>query len=176
MTSHLPEPGYVRSGHVPRVFSAARMLLGLTLLAVPVPFGAVYPWAWASLTILTLMILILWMVGSIQQGSLRIGYSPLYLPLALMLALGWIQLSFHLTLTPIATKEALLKLATDFVLFFVVIQLFADSTVITWRRVGIAVLVFGSVFSFLSVLQFLWNPGPDPVGCSRSWDSLRPLR
>ena len=129
------------------------------LLAAPLPFGAVYTWAWASLTILTLLVLILWMVGSIQEGRLRIGYSPLYVPIALFLALGLIQLSFHLTLTPIATKESLLKLATYFVLFFVVIQLFAASPVETWRRVGIAVLVFGFLFSFLSILQFLWNPG-----------------
>ena len=79
--------------------------------------------------------------------------------MALFLALGWIQLSFHLTLTPIATRESLLKLATYFVLFFVVIQLFSAAPVETWRRVGIAVLVFGFLFSFLSILQFLWNPG-----------------
>jgi O-antigen ligase len=134
------------------------MLLGVMLLTAPLPFGAVYTWAWASLTILTLLVLILWMVGSIQEGRLRIGYSPLYVPIALFLAVGLIQLSFHLTLSPIATKESLLKLATYFVLFFVVIQLFAASPVETWRRVGIAVLVFGFLFSFLSILQFFWNP------------------
>jgi O-antigen ligase len=128
------------------------------LLAAPLPFGAIYTWAWASITILTLFVLILWMVGSIQEGRLIVGYSPLYVPIALFLALGWIQLSFHLTLTPIATKESLLKLATYFVLFFVVIQLFAASPVETWRRVGMAVLVFGFLFSFLSILQFFWNP------------------
>src|SRR5208337_1900401 len=115
----------------------------LTLFAAPLPYGAVYTWAWASLTILTLLVVILWMVGSIRLGSLRIGYSPLYVPMALFLALGLIQLSFHLTLTPIATRESLLKLATDFALFFVVIQLFSDSPGKTWRRVGIAVLAFG---------------------------------
>jgi O-antigen ligase len=158
MTFLLLELGDMTSAPVPRTFSTARMLLGVMLLAAPLPYGAVYTWAWASLTLLTLLILILWMVGSIQEGRLRIGYSPVYVPIALMLALGCIQLSFHLTVTPIATKESLLKLATYCVLFFVVIQLFADSPVETWRRVGIAVLVFGFLFSFLSILQFLWNP------------------
>jgi hypothetical protein len=148
----------MRSGPASRTFSVARMLLGLTLMAAPLPFGAVYTWAWASLTILTLLVLILWMAGSIQDGRLRIGYFSVYLPLALFLVLGLIQLSFHLTLNPIATKESLLKLATYFVLFFVVIQLFVDSPVETWRRVGITVLVFGFLLSFLSILQFLWNP------------------
>ncbi len=140
-------------------YSAARVLLGLMLFAAPLPYGAVYTWAWASLTILTLLALILWMVGSIPEGRLRIGYTPLYVPMALMVALGCIQLGFHLTLTPIATRESLLKLATDLVLFFVVIQLFWAASAETWRRVGIAVLAFGFVFSFLSILQFLWNPG-----------------
>jgi O-antigen ligase len=129
------------------------------LFASPLPFGAVYTWAWTSLTILTVLAVILWMVGSIQKGKLRIGYSPLYVPLMLFLGLGLIQLFFHLTLTPIATRESVLKLATDFALFFVVIQLFGDSSLDTWRRVGIAVLIFGFLFSFLSILQFLWDPG-----------------
>lgn len=146
----------------PRAFTAARILLVLTLFAAPLPFGAVYTWAWASLTILVLLVLILWIVGSIQEGRLRISYSPLYVPIVLFLALGLMQLSFHLTLTPIATRESILKLATDFALFFVVIQLFSASPVETWRRVGIAVLVFGFLFSFLSTLQFLWNPGRIP--------------
>ncbi|HXW14158.1 MAG TPA: O-antigen ligase family protein [Terriglobia bacterium] len=158
MTSLSPELVDVRSGPAPRSFSAARVLLGVMLVAAPLPFGAVYTWAWASITLLTLLVLVLWMVGSIEEGRLRIGYSPLYVPIALSLALGVVQLSFHLTLTPIATKESVVKLATYFILFFVVIQLFAGSPVETWRRVGLAVLVFGFVFSFLSILQFLWNP------------------
>jgi len=143
----------------PRSYATARILLGLTLFTAPLPYGAVDSWAWASLTILALLVLILWLVGGIQEGRLRIGYTPLYVPIVLMLVLGWIQLWFHLTLTPIATRESLLKLATDFALFFVVIQLFRAASSATWRRVGIAVLAFGFVFSFLSILQFFWNPG-----------------
>ncbi len=142
-----------------RTFSLARILLGVMLLAAPLPYGAVYTWAWASLTILTLLVLLLWMLGSMLNGRLRIGYSPFYVPVALMLALGWVQLSLHLTRTPIATKESVLKLAAYLVLFFVVIQLFSAAPVETWRRLGIAVLIFGFLLSFLSILQFLRNPG-----------------
>jgi len=142
----------------PRSFSLARILLGVTLLLAPLPFGAVYTWAWASITVLSLLVLILWMSGSIQDGRLKIGITPLYAPVVLFLALGLVQLFLHLTLTPIATRESILKLATYFVLFFVVIQLFAESSGETWRRVGVAVLAFGSIISFLSILQFLWNP------------------
>jgi O-antigen ligase len=135
------------------------MLLGAMLFAAPLPFGAVNTWAWASLTILTSLVLVLWMVGSIQEGKLRIGYSPLFVPIALMLILACSQLFFHLTLTPTATKESLLKLATDLVLFFVVIQLFSASPSEIWRRVGMAVLVFGFLYSFLSIIQFFGTPG-----------------
>lgn len=148
----------MRSGSIPRAFYIARVMLGLTLLLAPLPFGAVYTWAWTSLTILTLLVLILWMLGCLQSGKLRIGFSPLYVPIVLFLVLGLIQLIFHRTITPVATRESLLALAGDFALFFVVIQLFADSPVLTWRRVGIAVLAFGFAFSFLSILQFFWNP------------------
>lgn len=159
MTNLLREIPEMGTRPEPLAFPAARILLGLTLLAAPLPFGAVYTWAWASLPILTMGVLILWSVGSMQEGRLRIGYSPLYVPMALLLVLGLMQLWFHLTLTPMATKESLLKLATDFILFFVVIQLFSASFAGTWRRVGIAVLVFGFLFSFLSILQFFWSPG-----------------
>jgi O-antigen ligase len=148
-----------RSGPGSRAFSAARVVLGIMLLLAPFPFGSVYTWAWGAITILTLAAAILWTVGSIQAGRLRIGYSSLFVPAALLLVLGIIQLSFHLTMAPTATKESLLKLATYFILFFVVIQLFKDCSAETWRRVGIAVLIFGFIFSFLSILQFLWSPG-----------------
>lgn len=148
----------MRTRPAPRAFSSARILLGLMLFAAPLPYGAVYGWAWASLSILTLLALILWMKGSIGENRLKIGWSPLYLSLALFLVLGWVQLIFHTTIAPIATRESLLQLATCAVLFFVVIQLFAGAAVETWRRVGVAVLAFGSIFSFLSILQFLWNP------------------
>ncbi|MGO8813097.1 MAG: O-antigen ligase family protein [Terriglobia bacterium] len=128
-------------------------------MAAPVPFGAVYSWAWAGLTIFTLLIAALWVVGGVQDGQLRIGFSPIYIPVILMLALGFIQLRLHLTLNSVATRESLIKLATDLALFFLVIQLFSTSSAETWRRVGIAVLVFGAVVSFLSILQFLGAPG-----------------
>jgi O-antigen ligase len=158
MRSNSPQFGDMQIGPEPWTFTLPRLLLGLMLLWAPLPFGAVYTWAWVSITILTLFVLILWMAGCIQAGRLRIGYTPLNVPIVLFLVLGVIQLFFHLTLTPVATRESLIKLATYFFLFFAVIQLFRDSSVDTWRRVGVAVLMFGFIFSFLSVLQFLWNP------------------
>jgi O-antigen ligase len=158
MTSISSQLAEVATRPASRTLSAARVLLGLTLAAAPLPFGAVYTWAWASITIATLLILLLWMVGSIGEEKLRVSYSPLLFPPALFLAWGLIQLRFHLTLTPVATEESVLKLATYLILYFVVMQLLADAPIETWRRLGIAVLFFGFIFSFLSILQFFWNP------------------
>jgi O-antigen ligase len=158
MTSIPSQIAETKTTPVSRTLSGARVMLGLMLAAAPLPFGAVYTWAWASITIATLLILLLWMLGSVGEEKLRISYSPLLLPAVLFLAWGLIQLRFHLTLTPIATKESVLKLATYIILYFVVMQLFADAPIETWRRLGIAVLFFGFIFSFLSILQFFWNP------------------
>jgi O-antigen ligase len=129
------------------------------LLAAPFPYGAVYTWAWASITVLTLLIVLLWLLGSIQQGWMKINYSPLYVPAALLLAIGVAQLVLHHTVAAVSTREAVLKLGTYLLLFYVVIQLFAEAPVTTWRRAGVGVLGFGFAFSFLSILQFLWSPG-----------------
>ena len=136
------------------------------LLWAPLPFGAVYTWAWASITILTSLISVLWMTGSIQSGKLRIAYTPIFLPIVIFLALGGAQLVFHLTTTPTATRESLLKLTTCSVLLFAVVQLFADATTTnTWRRMGVAVLTFGFIFSFLSDTTILRRPPcPDYMG------------
>lgn len=129
-----------------------------TLFAAPLPFGAVYPWAWASLTVLTLLVVGLWVAGSLRQRVLRIDLPLMYAPVVLLLPVGLLQIAIHSSFTPVETKESLFKLTTYVILTFVVIQLFAGTHVTTWRRVGIAVLVFGFVVSVLSVLQFFWNP------------------
>ena len=142
----------------PQAFSAARTLLLLTLFAAPLPFGSVFPWAWASLTILTLAVLILWMAGSLGARALRISYTPLFVPALLFLVLGAVQWCFHLTIAPIETREALLKLATDVLLFFLVTELFSACSSETWHRLGTALLAYGFLLSVFSILQFLWNP------------------
>src|SRR5437667_12260148 len=66
-------------------FVAARALLGLTLLAAPLAFGAVEPWAWTVLVLLALLELLVWGVGCIQTGSLRVIWSRIYWPAFLFL-------------------------------------------------------------------------------------------
>ncbi len=140
-------------------FSAARLLLGVTLLTAPLAFGAVQEWAWATLSVLAVFLLWLWAIGSVQQGILRIVWCPLYLPAVIFLCLGAIQFLRHLSADPIATRESLLKLVTDLLFFFLVGQLLASSSDQTWRRLGLAVSIFAFSISLFAILQFFSSHG-----------------
>jgi O-antigen ligase len=109
----------------PPLFSVVRTSLIATLLAAPLAFGAVEEWAWGAMAVVAFLLLFLWSMANVRQGSLKILWSPLYLPAGLFFLLGAIQLAGRLTMDRIATREALLKLATDLILFFLAAQLFS---------------------------------------------------
>jgi len=142
-----------------RWFSATRGLLVLTLLAAPLAFGAVEPWAWAALYVLAFLLLICWAMGSVRQGTLRIIWSPLYLPAALFLILGAVQYFGHLTLDPYGTREALIALAADGILFFLAVQLFAGCPEKVWRALGLVVTVYAFLMGLFAILQFFSSHG-----------------
>ena len=103
------------------------LLLLVTLFAAPLAFGAVQPWAWATLAMVALLSFAWWAVASVRQGVVRIVWPPLYLAPLAMLALGAAQLFSHSTLDPIATRESLLKLASALIFFFLAAQLLSPT-------------------------------------------------
>jgi O-antigen ligase len=125
----LPPPSAIVEKLAPRPSSYAliRTSLIATLLAAPLAFGAVQEWAWGAMAVIAFLLLLLWSISGVRQGSLKILWSPLYLPAGLFFLLGMIQLAGHLTMDPIATRESLLKLATDLIFFFLSGQLFSAS-------------------------------------------------
>jgi len=102
-------------------------LLLITLFAAPLAFGAVQPWAWATLGMVALLSLAWWAGASVRQGVVRIVWSPLYAPALAMLALGAAQLLGHSTMDALATRESLLKLATALIIFFLAVQFFSPA-------------------------------------------------
>ena len=106
-------------------FSLVRNSLLAILLAAPLAFGAVQPWAWGTLAVAAFLLLLAWSIASVRQQCLRILWSPLYVPAGFTFLLGMIQFSGHVTMDSIATREALLKLSTDLILFFLAGQLFS---------------------------------------------------
>jgi O-antigen ligase len=135
------------------------MLLFATLLAAPLAFGAVQAWAWGALAGVAAILLFLWSVECVAQGELKIVWSPLYLPALLFLVLGVIQFSAHRTLDPIATRESLLKLATDLIFFFLAGQLLATGTEKMLRGFSLAVVVYTFCLALYAMLQFFSSNG-----------------
>jgi O-antigen ligase len=135
------------------------MLLVAILLAAPLPFGAVQAWAWAALAGLASASLFLWGVGCVRQGSLKIAWSPLYLPAVLFLLLGTIQFFAHITLDPIATRDSLLKLLTDLIFFFLAGQLLAAGSENIPRTFGLTVVLYAFSLALFAVLQFFSSKG-----------------
>ena len=142
-----------------RWFSRARALLGATLLAAPFAFGAVEPWAWAALYILSFAALACWAVGSAGRRAVRMIWSPLYVPAALFLLMGVVQYLGHFTVNSSETREALIKLVTDVVLFFLAGQLFGEASGKTWRMAGFAVTAYALLMGLFAILQYFSSQG-----------------
>ena len=101
----------------------ARVLLIATICAAPWAFGAIQAWAWGTLMVLALLTLVLWAVGCVQRGVLKITWSPLYWPFLAFLILAVVQLAAGLSVDHVATREAVLKIITNLVFFFLAGQL-----------------------------------------------------
>jgi O-antigen ligase len=132
----------------------ARILLVATLLAAPLAFGAVVPWAWVALGLVAGLELFLWALGSVQQGAVKLIWSPLYIPLAMFFLLGVAQYAARLTLDRSETRQALVLLVADLAFFFLAVQLFAGAGNGTLRAFGLAVLVFAGSMGLFAILQF----------------------
>lgn len=139
--------------------SLARVLLVGTLLAAPWAFGAVETWAWVLLAEVAALSFLLWAVGCVRRGVLKVAWSPLFIPGGLFILLGLSQLASHSTLDPVATRESLLKLTTDFLFFFLAVQFATTESQRKWQRMGLLATVFGFVLAVFSILQFFSSDG-----------------
>jgi len=138
----------------PYAFGIARLLLVAALVGAPWAVGGVEPWAWVALGLAACVIFFLWGLGSVQQGGVKLVWSPLYTPVALFFLLGVLQYVGRLTLDRAATREALVLLATDIAFFFLAIQLFAGARHETWRAFGLTVVLLAGSLGLFAILQF----------------------
>lgn len=140
----------------------ARVLLIASICGAPWAIGAVEPWGWGALMILCLLALILWAVGCAQRGVLRITWTPLYWPFLAFLVLAAVQLLAGLNSDPIATREAVLKLFTDLVFFFLAGQLLNASPENgrALETFGLIVTLLAFALCILGLAQILWSAGP----------------
>jgi len=149
--------------HRPRAdgnsITLARVLLLVGLLAAPLPLGAVLPWAWGGLTVLAVILLFLWGREQVARRRVKVAWSPLYLPCVLCLLVVSVQLYAGLNMDQAGAREALLKLTTDFLLFFLAGQLFAEASKSVWRGFVAAVTIFMFALSVFAILQYFSSGG-----------------
>jgi hypothetical protein len=141
-----------------RTFTLARVLFFVMLFGAPLAFGAVQPWAWATLAVICFLALSLWAVGCVQQGQLRVSCSPLYLLGLAFLLLGLLQYFGRLTFDRIGTRDSLLKLAVDLLFFFLALQLVGSAPERTRQRVGLAVAIYAFLLSLEAIIQHFSSP------------------
>jgi O-antigen ligase len=149
--TELPE---TRGQATSQLFPTMRWGLLASLLAAPLAFGAVDPWAWASLLIASLGLLLLWTIGCVRQGALKINISPLYLPAVLFLALAVVQFYGGITLDAYATRESIFKVVMVLTIFFVAGQVIAETLNSAWRQLGLAVTLYAFGLGLFAILQF----------------------
>jgi O-antigen ligase len=158
----VPSPeieGRSESQRAPYPVTVARFLLIFTLMAAPLAFGAVQTWAWAGMAVMAALLLVCWALGCVREQVVKIHCSPLYIPAVLFLLLGISQFAAHLTLDPYGTREALIKLSTDLILFFLAGQLWADAPSRTWKQFGFAVVIYAFSLSLFAIVQFFTSQG-----------------
>jgi O-antigen ligase len=146
-------------------YSFARVLLVATICGAPWAFGAVDPWAWGALIVMSLLILILWAVGCAHRGVLKISWSPLYLPFLAFLILALVQYLAGLNADHVATREAVLKIVTNLVFFFLAGQLLnaqpENGRALEW--LGLIAALLAIALSILGLAQMFWGANPQII-------------
>ncbi|HET7750271.1 MAG TPA: O-antigen ligase family protein [Terriglobales bacterium] len=160
MTSFAAAPSFTPAivGHG-RTAEIAAWPLVAVLMAAPLAFGAVQPWAWAGMGSAIVLLALAWAVERARAGSLKLPWSPLFISLLVALALALAQLLAGLTLDAAATHESAIKLAVYALVFFLALQYFSAASARLWRRTALAVTIYAFALALFAILQFFSSPG-----------------
>src|SRR5689334_7863876 len=141
------------------MLTAARILVIAILMLAPLPFGAVQPWAWGLLAEATAVAALLWGAACVRQGGVTLRWSAAYVAVLALLAVAAVQFLSRSSVDPIGTREAILKLVTYTLIFFLVQHLFADVSERTWQKIFAAVVVYAFAIAVFAVIQLFATPG-----------------
>jgi O-antigen ligase len=148
----------VRSQPGGLAFAAARAIVVGALVLATLAFGAVQAWAWGALIVFVAAALVVWGAANVRAGALRIAWSPLYLPALGLLLLGLAQYYARLTSDTYATRESLVKLSADVLLFFLAVQLWSGPAASSRRRLALSATCFAGALALFAIIQFLASP------------------
>src|SRR5258708_6176189 len=151
---------YVANWNSSRWFRASQIILVFTLLAAPLPFGAVQPWASAAIVALAVLALFCWALGCVRMHSIAVARTHLYVPALLFLAFALGQLLSGRSLNTIATRDALILGCAYFILFVLAATLFSNAQA-RWSQFGKIVTLYTLFLSLFAILQF--STAPDKI-------------
>lgn len=136
-----------------------RLSLVALLLAAPLAFGAVEPWAWGGMVIMISFIAVVWAVACIREGAIRLLGSTLYIPVLILLIVGALQLSIGTSLNPWGTREALIKITVFILVFFLAQHLYASASSKEWNTTTTIIAIYVFLMALFSIMQFFIAPG-----------------
>jgi O-antigen ligase len=139
-------------------FAAARFILISSLLLAPLAFGAVQPWGWGVLAILSVFAMLCWAMGCLRQEGMVLAWTPLYLPPFLFLVLGIAQLAGGQTVNRVATRDSIIMGCVYLILFALAATLFGNAALAHWLRLGKIVTAFTFLLSIFAIVQFFSSP------------------
>ena len=109
--------------------------------------------------VLSLFTLVLWAAGCAHRGVLKIDVSPLYWPFLAFLALAVLQYVTGWNSDHVATREAVLKIVTNFTFFFLAGQLLnaqsENGKSLVWF--GLISSVLALALCLLGYAQMFWS-------------------
>jgi O-antigen ligase len=159
-------------GEPKRFATAVVVLLCLVLIFSVVAYGAVDAGAAGLLAVILTLVLLLWLAGSLGSGELSFSNDPTQLAIVGLILIGLVQLlplggsdlggalsipaSRTLTLDQNATRIAVIRLIEYAVYFAAALSFITDKK--QFRRVVMAVIIFGALIAVFAILQKLLNP------------------
>jgi len=144
--------------------SLLRIGLCLLLAGSVLAFGGVEVWAQSLIEIGAAALFVFWAVLTALKPEGRLYWSPLNWPLLGFIAVGLIQLAFHLTAYTFLTSTQLLKFTAYFLIFFLVMQAFRtrrELKKLVWFLIifCFAVSLFAIIQHFTSTGEIYWTEG-----------------
>jgi O-antigen ligase len=161
MTAPLPLPQLPLDSIVPAshtsphrnhiLFSVAGLLM-----FCPLAFGAVDPWSIFILQMVSALLLVFWALRQSRLARISIHWSPLFPPMIAFAGLMCIQLLPGVSAYWHATFSQLLLYSSYGILCFLLVQSLTSSRAV--RRLGTALVIYGSAVALFAVLQNLSAP------------------